>query len=96
MNENYYVYFITNKPKGTLYIGITHDLRKRIYQHKHKTIEGFSSKYSLTKLVYFEHYEDKWIAADRERKLKNWKRNWKIELIEDHNPEWKDLYSSLF
>lgn len=96
MNENYYIYIITNKKGGVLYIGITHDLRKRIYQHKNKTIEGFSSRYNLVKLVYFEHHTKKWDAAERERKLKNWKRQWKIELIEKTNPNWDDLYDSLF
>ncbi len=96
MYEDHYIYIITNKKHGVLYTGITHDLRKRIYQHKNKTIEGFSSKYNLTNLVYYEHHTDKWAAAERERKLKNWKRNWKIDLVEKMNPEWIDLYDTLF
>lgn len=96
MEETHYIYMITNKPKGIIYIGMTHDPRKRIYQHKQKAIEGFSSKYNLTRLVYLEHHNNKWDAAERERKLKNWKRPWKIELIEKDNPEWNDLYGDLF
>lgn len=96
MEENYYIYIITNKTNGVLYIGMTHDLRKRMHQHKNKTIAGFSSKYNLTQLVYFEHYTNKWHAAERERQLKNWKRQWKIELIKTQNIAWKDLYESLF
>lgn len=95
MTENYYIYVITNKPQGTLYIGITHDLIKRMYEHKNKVLKGFSSRYNLTKLVYFEHHTDKWRAADEERKLKNWKRQWKIDLIEKDNPAWNDLYRDI-
>ncbi|MDH5722978.1 MAG: GIY-YIG nuclease family protein [Alphaproteobacteria bacterium] len=96
MDENYYIYIITNKYHGTLYIGITNDLPRRIAEHKSKAIEGFSQKYNLTMLVYYEHHTDKWSAAERERKLKNWKRQWKIDLIEKLNPDWKDLYKCLF
>jgi putative endonuclease len=67
-----------------------------MYEHKNKIIEGFSSKYNLQKLVYFEHHTDRWAAANRERQMKNWKRDWKIELIEKMNPEWHDLYDNLF
>lgn len=94
--DNYYTYIITNKKRGTLYIGLTHDLQKRTAEHKAKEIDGFSKRYNLTKLVHYEHHTDKWAAVDREVKLKNWKRQWKIELIEAHNPEWNDLYDALF
>lgn len=93
--ENYYVYIVANKKHGIPYIGITHDLKKRIWEHKEKYLKGFTSRYNLDKLVYFECFTDKWSAVDRERKLKNWKRQWKIDLIEQDNPNWDDLYSKL-
>ena len=96
MNENYYVYMMSNKPRGTIYIGMTHDIAKRVSEHKSEIIKGFTSRYKLKKLVYYEYIEGKWNAADRERKLKNWHRDWKIDLIETHNPEWQDLYKTLF
>lgn len=95
MDDNYYIYIVTNKKHGTLYIGMTYDLIKRMYEHRNKVLKGFSSKYNLTKLVYFEHHTNKWAAADRERKLKNWHRGWKLDLIEQFNPEWKDLTITL-
>lgn len=94
--SNHYVYLLASKRNGTLYVGVTTDLRRRVWQHKNKEIEGFTKKYNVKDLVYFEHHEDYWQAADRERKLKNWKRSWKIDLIEEGNPEWEDLYESLF
>lgn len=96
MDDNYYIYMISNKKYGVIYIGITHDLRKRMYQHKNKSLGGFSSKYNLMNLVYFEHHTNKWDAVEREQKLKNWKRQWKIDLIEKTNPDWHDLYDNLF
>jgi len=88
--KNYYVYIITNNRK-TLYIGVTNDLERRMYEHKHKLIEGFSKKYNLTKLVYYEIYNNINDAIKREKQLKNWQREWKIKLIENMNPEWRDL-----
>ena len=90
-----YVYIITNKPQGTLYIGVTNNLVRRIYEHKNKIIDGFSAKYSLDKLVYYEIYNDEITAIQREKNLKNWKRNWKKDLIETINPTWKDLYDEI-
>ena len=92
----HYVYILASKKNGTLYIGVTTDLQKRIFQHKNKEIEGFTKKYGVDKLVYFETYEDYWDAANREKRMKKWNRAWKIELIEKENPHWQDLYDSLF
>lgn len=90
-----YVYIITNEKNGTLYIGVTNDIIRRIYEHKSKAIEGFSVKYDLNKLVYYEVYEDEENAIKREKTLKRWNINWKKDLIENFNPEWKDLYSDI-
>ena len=94
--SNHYVYILASKRNGTLYIGVTTDLAKRISQHRSKLIEGFTKKYNVTMLVYYEHYEDYQLAAVREANIKKWKRDWKIKLIEQSNPEWKDLYPDLF
>ncbi len=88
--KNYYVYILTNDSK-TLYIGVTDDLNRRLYEHKNKLIEGFAKKYNLTKLVYFETFNRIEDAIRREKQLKNWHRKWKINLIESINKEWKDL-----
>ena len=85
--KNYYIYILTNKKNGTLYTGVTRNLIKRIYEHKQKTIEGFTSKYKLKCLVYYEQTEDVESAIQREKRIKKWKRQWKIELIEQMNPE---------
>jgi len=88
--KNCYVYILSNKSK-TLYIGVTNDLQRRIYEHKHKLIDGFAKKYNLTSLVYFETFNNMLDAIHREKQLKNWHREWKINLIESINPGWKDL-----
>ena len=87
----YFVYILTNKPSGTLYIGFTDDLARRIREHKSRTCKGFAYKYNLTKLVYFEEYQTNTEAFIRERQMKKWNRSWKIELIEKNNPDWNDL-----
>ena len=87
----YYVYILTNWNNRVLYIGITNSLERRIYEHKHKLVEGFTSKYNLNKLVYFETSEDSLLAITREKELKKWSRNKKDELIIAMNPDWKDL-----
>lgn len=89
--KSYYVYIITNKFNGVLYIGVTNNLVRRIFEHKHKMVDGFSKKYNLTKLVYFEETSDVNSALKREKQLKNWHRDWKIKIINDINPGWKDL-----
>jgi putative endonuclease len=90
MNE-YFVYIVTNKSNKVLYIGVTNNLERRMFEHKNKMIDGFTKRYNLTKLVYFEETSDVRSAIEREKQLKNWHRDWKIKLITDFNPEWKDL-----
>ena len=93
---SYYIYIITNKSKGVLYIGYTKRLKERIYQHKNKVHPTtFSARYNLDKLVYFEKFEIEEDARLREKRMKKWNRDWKIELIEKENPDWKDLYKDL-
>ena len=88
--SNYYVYIMTNNSK-TLYTGFTNDLQRRVYQHKHKLVEGFTKKYNINKLVYFETTLDVKSAIAREKQIKGWLRKKKIELIESVNPKWRDL-----
>lgn len=90
------VYILANKPHGTLYIGVTSNIVSRIYQHKGDLLAGFSRRYSVHRLVYIELHQDMYAAITREKQLKRWKRAWKIRLIEDKNPEWRDLYSELY
>jgi len=85
--KTYYVYILTNQRNGTLYIGVTSDLYKRVYQHKNKLIKGFTQKYEIDKLIYFEETNIVSIALYREKQLKKWNRKWKLELIEKENPE---------
>ncbi|WP_342269830.1 GIY-YIG nuclease family protein [Rickettsia endosymbiont of Orchestes rusci] len=87
----YWVYILCSDRNGTLYIGITNNIIRRAYEHKQKTIKGFTSKYNITKLVYTEEFADIKEALAREKNLKKWKRSWKIELIEKTNPEWDNL-----
>ena len=87
----YYVYITTNKSNEVLYIGVTNDLRRRIYEHKQKIVEGFTSKYNVDKLVYYESTENVKSAIEREKVLKKWARKKKIVLIERMNPNWKEL-----
>ena len=89
--HQYYLYILTNKKNGPLYIGVTNDLERRVFEHKNKLIEGFTKKYDLTQLVYFESYQYINDAIKREKNMKKWKRQWKINLIEEENSEWKDL-----
>ena len=90
MNE-YYVYILSNHTNTTLYIGVTNDLKRRLYEHQNKLIEGFTEKYNVNKLVYFEKTSDINAAIQREKSLKKWKREWKLELIKKTNPLMKDL-----
>lgn len=94
--KQYYVYILASKKNGTLYTGVTDDLIERVDQHKKKLVEGFTKKYKVDKLVYYETTNDIRGAILREKRIKKWKRKWKIELIEKQNPEWKDLYYELF
>jgi putative endonuclease len=90
-STQYYVYTLTNKNNKVLYIGVTNDLERRIFEHKNKLVEGFTKKYNLNKLIYYEMTEDISSAIEREKQLKNWHRDWKINLINSFNPTWKDL-----
>jgi putative endonuclease len=93
--RDYYVYTIASKRNGTLYIGVTNNLLKRVYEHKNGIIEGFTKKYRIHNLVYYEVYRNVSDAINREKRMKKWKRQWKIELIEKTNPQWRDLYSDI-
>ena len=92
MSKQLYVYILTNKRNGTLYIGVTSNLPQRIRQHKANQFDGFSKKYNVKQLVYFEQYDTAESAITREKQIKKWKRAWKLRLIEKNNPQWKDLY----
>lgn len=92
---NYCVYILASKRNGTLYVGVTSDLKKRVYQHKSNLLEGFTKKYQVHLLVYYKCGESIEAAITREKQLKKWSRKWKIRLIEERNPEWKDLYEDL-
>jgi putative endonuclease len=87
-----YVYILANHKSGTLYIGVTSALVQRIHQHKTGEVEGFTKRYGVDRLVYFEPFADIHLAIEREKQIKKWNRGWKIELIEKSNPDWKDLY----
>ncbi len=91
----YFVYLMASKRSGTLYLGVTNDIARRAYEHKSKQNAGFTSRYRVDRLVWYEQFEDIRDAIDREKILKKWRRAWKITLIEDMNPEWKDPYEGL-
>jgi putative endonuclease len=91
----YYVYLLASRKHGTLYVGVTRDLLGRAYQHKTRTVRGFTSRYKVHLLVWFETYDDALNAIAREKEIKKWRREWKINLIERSNPEWIDLYETL-
>ena len=91
----YYVYILASRKDGAIYIGVTNDLVRRIYEHRTKAVPGFTSKYNITRLVWFEIYDDPISAITREKELKKWKHRWKIETIEAQNPQWQDLYESI-
>jgi putative endonuclease len=93
--RQYYVYLLASKGNGTLYMGVTSDLVKRVYEHKNDLVDGFTKKYHVHKLVYYEVTGDINGAINREKQIKKWKRAWKIELIEKINPDWRDLYFEL-
>jgi putative endonuclease len=95
MTCQYYVYILASRKHGTLYIGITNDILRRVHEHKLKLVRGFSAKYGINKLVYFEIFDDPASAIAREKQLKKWGRDWKLELIESNNPGWVDLSYTL-
>jgi putative endonuclease len=90
-----FVYIMASRKNGTMYVGVTSNLLQRTYQHRNHLVEGFTDKYRVVNLVYFETYDDLKMAIAREKQLKRWRRAWKINLIEKDNPEWKDLFDQL-
>ena len=93
--RSYCVYILASKIGGTLYIGVTNDMVRRVYEHREKLAESFTKKYQVARLVYFEQLDDIESAIRREKRLKKWNRAWKIRLIEENNPNWDDLYPSI-
>lgn len=91
----FYVYLLASRKDGTLYLGVTRDLVRRTYQHREKLLPGFSARYDVRRLVWFEIYDDPTNAIEREKEIKKWRRVWKIELIEKENPDWRDLYPEI-
>ena len=94
-HHTYYVYIMASKRNGTLYIGVTNDLIRRVYEHKNNLVEGFTNKFRVHKFVYWEQSENVDSALQREKQLKKWNRQWKLALIEEHNASWQDLYEQL-
>jgi putative endonuclease len=93
--KQYYVYILASKIGGTLYIGVTNNLARRVYEHREKLVEGFTKKYDVAKLVYFEVHCEVEAAITREKQMKKWNRAWKVRLIEESNPNWSDLYNQI-
>ncbi|MGE0152760.1 MAG: GIY-YIG nuclease family protein [Reyranellaceae bacterium] len=95
MDRRFYVYMLASKTNGTLYVGVTNDLSRRVFEHREKAVSGFTSKYGVTRLVWFEAFDSAEAAIQHEKRLKRWRREWKIQLIEKANPAWRDLYEEL-
>ena len=95
MAKQFFLYILASGKHGTNYIGVTNDLIRRVYEHKEKLVPGFTKDYAVDKLVYYEVFDDPESAILREKRLKRWRRDWKVELIERDNPSWDDLYSEL-
>ena len=91
----YYVYLLASRKHGTLYLGVTNDLVRRVFEHRTNAADGFSARYDVKKLVWFEAYDEPTNAITREKELKKWRRDWKIRLIEESNPGWVDLYDGI-
>ncbi|WP_322517979.1 GIY-YIG nuclease family protein [Rhodopseudomonas palustris] len=92
---SYWVYILANAPGGTLYVGVTNDLVRRTYEHREGQVEGFTRKYGIKRLVYFEAHDTALAAIQREKNIKHWPREWKIDLIVRNNPNWDDLYDQI-
>jgi putative endonuclease len=92
---SYYVYLLASDKYGTLYLGVTNDIVRRVYEHKSKAVAGFTKRYGVDRLVWFEIYDDPTTAIAREKELKKWRRAWKIRLIDERNPQWIDLYPQI-
>ncbi len=95
MQFKYYVYILASRRNGTLYIGVTNSLIKRVWQHKSGLVDGFTKKYGIYELVHYETYDNPYDAIQREKRLKKWNRHWKLRLIEENNPDWDDLYNDI-
>ena len=95
MNKQFYVYSLASERNGTLYVGVTSDLKQRVWQYKNRMVDGFTKKYGVDKLVYYEVHRNVDSAITREKQIKKWRRAWKIRLIEERNPGWKDLYGDI-
>ena len=95
MNRQYYVYILASKPNGTLYIGMTNNLARRVWEHRQGLVGGFTKRYKVHRLVYCECFARPREAIQREKRLKKWNRAWKIQLIESSNPDWEDLYETV-
>jgi len=94
-DRSFFVYILTNKPRGALYVGVTNDIARRVWEHRSKAVEGFTKTHNITRLVWYEVYATAESAIAQEKRLKKWLRQWKIELIERTNLHWVDLYDSL-
>ena len=95
IQKQYFMYIMVSKRNGTLYVGVTSSLPSRVWEHKNNIIEGFTKKYNVHMLVYFEQHTKIQLAIKREKQIKKWNRKWKLKLIEAKNPEWKDLYKDI-
>ena len=95
MEREYYVYILASQKNGTLYIGVTSNLSKRVWEHKNNQVDGFTKRYGVKNLVYYESCSDPESAIIREKQLKKWERSWKLRLIEEKNPTWQDLFSEI-
>lgn len=95
MDQDYYVYILASKPRGVLYVGFSDELIGRVYTHRNELVKGFTKKYHIHRLVYYEIFGDRDMALKREKQLKRWRREWKIALIEKDNPNWDGLYDSI-
>jgi putative endonuclease len=95
MPRTYWVYILASRKHGTLYIGVTNDLSRRVFEHKRGSVPGFTAQYGIDRLVWYEAYDDVREAIGREKQLKHWNRDWKIRLIEELKPDWIDLYPTL-
>ena len=93
--KQYYVYILAGKRNGTLYIGVTNNLTRRVYEHKNNIFDGFTKQHNVKTLVYYEKYDDIQKAITREKQMKKWNRQWKMRLIDHFNPKWKDLYCDM-
>jgi putative endonuclease len=92
---NFWVYILGSKRGGTLYVGVTNDLVRRVYEHRNELVPGFTKRYGVKQLVYFEQHDTAYAAIQREKNIKHWSREWKIDLIVSMNPDWRDLYEEI-